>query len=99
MMKTTQRHIRTIVTLLCMIVGASSSYIYADGFASGTGTKADPYIISNATELKYFGENYHNSYSYYKITADIDLGNIEWSYNTDKTEASHYLRRFFLVER
>ena len=74
-----------------MIVGASSSYIYADGFASGTGTKADPYIISNATELKYFVEKYHNSYSYYKITADIDLGNYEFSYNTDKIFYGHLI--------
>ena len=74
-----------------MIVGASSSYIYADGFASGTGTKADPYIISNATELKYFVEKYHNSYSYYKINADIDLENYEFSYNTDKIFYGHLI--------
>ena len=56
----------------------------ASKFASGTGTKADPYIISNAAELAYFGTKYHNSYSYYKITEDIDLGGREWGYHAGK---------------
>ena len=56
----------------------------ASKFASGTGTKADPYIISNAAELAYFGTKYHNSYNYYKVTADIDLGGREWTYNAGK---------------
>ena len=81
MMKTTQRHIRTIVTLLCLIVGVSSSSILAQGFAGGTGTKKNPYIISNAAELEYFVQNYNNKTDYYKITNDIDLGDIDW---TDK---------------
>ena len=77
MMKTTQRHIRTIVTLLCLIVGASSSSIYADtwdgstvatSFAGGTGTKSNPYIISNAAEFAYFCTIYNEKKDYYKIT-------------------------------
>ncbi len=57
----------------------------ASKFAGGTGTKADPYIISTAEELAYFGTKYNNSYSYYKITADINLGGREWAYHTGRT--------------
>ena len=63
-----------------MIVGASSSSIsLAQGFAGGTGTKINPYIISNAAELIYFAQNYNNKTDYYKITNDIDLGDIDWT--------------------
>ncbi len=44
-------------------------------FASGTGTQADPYLVSNATELNLI-RNYLGSASsrtYFKLTSDIDL--------------------------
>ena len=63
----------------------------ASKFASGTGTKADPYIISNAAELAYFGTQYNGSSSYYKITADIDLGGREWGYHEGKTFNGHLI--------
>ena len=63
----------------------------ASKFASGTGTKADPYIISNAAELAYFGTQYNGSSSYYKITADINLGGREWTYHQDKTFNGHLI--------
>ena len=61
----------------------------ASKFASGTGTKADPYIISNAAELAYFGTKYNDSRFYYKVTADINLGGREWTYNAGKTFYGH----------
>lgn len=61
----------------------------ASKFASGTGTKADPYIISNAAELARFGEQYNDSRFYYKVTADINLGGREWTYNVGKTFYGH----------
>lgn len=62
----------------------------AEGFAGGKGIKSDPYLISNASELAYLakivnentgGNEYTNvSYGkYYKLTASIDLNNIEWT--------------------
>lgn len=59
-----------------------SGYLYVDNvkftkylFASGSGTEADPYCISNASELNLI-RNYLGSASsrtYFKLTADIDL--------------------------
>lgn len=64
----------------------------ATAFAGGTGTTTDPYLISNAAELRYAndlinsGATYQNAnaetkYYYaaaYKLTADIDMGGTEW---------------------
>ncbi len=51
------------------------------GFAGGTGTKSDPYLIATADQFRYLqylvnsGNTTYNSISkYYKITADLDLG-------------------------
>lgn len=59
-----------------------NGYLYLDNvkftkylFASGTGTEADPYLVSNASELDLI-RNYLGSASsrtYFKLTADIDL--------------------------
>ena len=62
----------------------------ATGFAAGTGTEADPYIIVNADQLVYFARSVGgmlsgteleegNDYSgkYIKLIADIDLGDKE----------------------
>ena len=56
----------------------------ASSFAGGSGTEADPYLISNGWELAYLAYqiNYGNSAQYnnkyYALTADIDLGNVNW---------------------
>ncbi len=59
----------------------------AEGFATGTGTEDDPYIIANADQLAYFGavvggmrgaaegKNFKNEYV--KLVADINLGDDE----------------------
>ena len=84
---------------LCLTIGWGNAYAdstpwdgsIASSFAGGTGTKADPYIISTAAELAYFGNNYNNSFLYYKITSDINLGGREWTYNTGKTFKGHLI--------
>jgi hypothetical protein len=52
----------------------------ATGFAGGTGTEADPYLISNGAELAYFAQqvNSGNSFSgrHIKLTRDILLNEI-----------------------
>ncbi len=55
----------------------------ATAFAGGTGTKSDPYQIADGAQLAYLasevnkGKSYENSY--FVLTADIDLGNREWT--------------------
>ena len=55
----------------------------ATAFAGGTGTKSDPYQIADGAQLAYLASevNKGNSYenSYFVLTADIDLGNKEWT--------------------
>lgn len=65
----------------------------ADGFASGTGTESDPYIIANADQLAYFGavvggmkgdENGKTfEGEYVKLIADINLGDKESENSSD----------------
>ena len=87
------------MTFLCLTFGWGNAYAaptpwdgsVASKFASGTGTKSNPYIISTAEELAYFGTNYNGSYCYYKINADIDLGGRVWAYHTGKTFYGHLI--------
>ena len=58
----------------------------ATGFAGGSGTEEDPYLIANADQLAYLGDlisNENGTYGdkYYKLVADINLGGEE---NTNK---------------
>lgn len=55
--------------------------IIANGFASGLGTKTNPYIISNAAELVY-AIKYSKADTYYKLSNDIYLNsvdNVDWA--------------------
>lgn len=57
------------------------------GLDKGAGTEVDPYLIENAADLAYLakltwekaGGNNKTKDQYYKLTADIDLGNHEWT--------------------
>ena len=55
----------------------------ATAFAGGTGTESDPYQIADGAQLAYLasevnkGQAYENSY--FVLTADVNLGNIEWT--------------------
>ena len=55
----------------------------ANGFAGGSGTEADPYLISTGAQLAYLSKlSYGNSYGsgqYFKLINSIDLNNIEWT--------------------
>lgn len=46
------------------------------GMAAGSGTIADPYLISTAEELAAMGENLS---AHYRLTANIDLGGAAWT--------------------
>ena len=71
------------VTATSVTASAASSALVewdgtaAEGFAGGTGTEADPYLISNAQELAYFvsvtGYRADNEGDYFKLTSDILL--------------------------
>ena len=55
----------------------------ATAFAGGDGTESDPYQIADGAQLAYLasevnkGQTYENSY--FVLTADIDLGNQNWT--------------------
>lgn len=75
-----------LVTLLLLAVTASAAAwnrTIASGFAGGSGSSADPYRISNGAELAYLadrvngGEDFQGKYI--ALTADIDLGNVNWT--------------------
>lgn len=58
--------------------------LVADSFAGGSGTEADPYLISKASQLAFLAqcvnnevEGYFEPGVYYRLTADIDLGRYE----------------------
>ncbi len=56
----------------------------ATSFAGGTGTEADPYLISNGAQLallaRSINDSDNNAYydKHYKLTDNIDLGGKEW---------------------
>ena len=63
----------------------------ADEFAGGSGTEADPYLISNGAELAKLANDVNGvtgySGKYFKLTADIVLNNTEgWETWNEKTE-------------
>ena len=69
--------LRTILLLVMMIVGVGEIW---GATLSGSGTEADPYIISNATDFSTFVSNVKAdtegtgaSTKYYKITGDIQV--------------------------
>ena len=69
----------------CSICGESMGWdgTVADGFAGGSGTETDPYLITNAAELAYlakFTAEGGAAYGvYFALTEDIDLGGREWT--------------------
>ena len=56
----------------------------ATGFAGGSGTESDPYLISTGAQLAYLANAINSSNSntlynkYYRLTNSIDLGGLEW---------------------
>ena len=50
-----------------------------DHFAGGAGTEADPWLISSAKQLGYVEEELDNEAKYFKLTADIDMQDVEWT--------------------
>lgn len=87
-----------ILFLLMMVMGVGNAWAdtwngtVAAKFASGSGTQADPYIISNAAELAYFGSQMNGKTWYVELAADIDLNNREWTYG--KNSATNFKGHF-----
>ena len=79
-----------ILTILLMstqeIWGQTYSIdLYAQNYAGGSGTKNDPYLISNDKELAKLARDVNNGNTsqaflgkYFKLTADIDLSGGIW---------------------
>ncbi len=55
----------------------------AEGFAAGSGTEADPYLIATGAQLAYLAKsvNEGNAYSgkVIALAADVDLNDLEWT--------------------
>ncbi len=55
----------------------------ASSFRFGSGTSAEPYLITNAKELAYLATQVNGGTSYdgtyFELIADIDLNNLEWT--------------------
>ncbi len=85
-------------------VAAAWNGIPATSFSGGTGTESDPYLISNGGELAYLAQKVNESNStsnpyrgaWYKLTADIDLGNQEWTPIGWNASTSYYFCGTFL---
>ena len=57
-------------------------HICASSYGGGRGTESAPYLISNDSQLAKLANDINNGRNldkYYKITADIDLGNAIWT--------------------
>ncbi len=101
-MKQTIIHkLSNIILLLILAMGVNGTWAQtasmwdgtaATAFASGSGTQADPYVISSAAELAYFGSQMNDKTYYVKLTADIDLNNREWTYG--KNSATNFKGHF-----
>ena len=55
----------------------------ASGFAGGSGTESDPYLISNGAQLAFLAQevnagNSNFNSKHYRLTNSIDLGGMEW---------------------
>lgn len=65
----------------------------ATAYASGTGTAEDPYIIKTGAQLAYLSEQSRKQKDfgidqYFKLSANIDLGNNEWTPICQRTNAT-----------
>ena len=79
----------------------------ATGFAGGSGTEEDPYLIATGAQLAYLAQeingNSNNTYyaQYYRLIGSIDLNGLEWvpigSYygNNGSTSANHIFQGHF----
>ena len=79
--------------LVCSLAVTAFASDGETGYAGGSGTATEPYLISNATQLNYFRdqvnsgayikdtdkENYKATYIYVKLTDDIDLNGEAWT--------------------
>jgi len=113
MTKTRNRLISVGIALLLLIAAAvfvipqktASAATVWDGTSteaySGSGSEADPYIISNGAQLAYLAKvldegNTSTSGKIFKLTADIDLGGKEWNpIGEDTTKINQRFRGTF----
>lgn len=93
--KAASRSMLSIVLALCLVAvmlptGLGNMSVSADawdgttvatGFAGGSGTEGDPYLIATPEQLAYLKQttSLYSAGKYFKLTADIDLSNKEWT--------------------
>ena len=91
---------KTLVTLMLLfLAGVGSAWAAPsvwDGTTmtkpSGAGTEGSPYVITNAAEFAWFGNNMGSNTTYFRLDADIDLNNKEWKKgdNSSATFKGHF---------
>lgn len=98
------KHLRWLIALTLCLILVSAAAMAEPAFSGGSGTSADPYLISTKDDLvmlaKFVNEQGGGEGRYYKQTADIDLAGVDWVpigfTETDSKEniyyafASHY---------
>lgn len=66
---------------------------------NGSGTEVDPYLISSAEEFAFLMQNYDNASGiclrkYYKLTNDLDMVNLGYSYGIATTANRSFIAQF-----
>ena len=87
----------------CVVCGKKEAWdgTVADGFAGGSGSQSDPYVITNAAELAYLAKIVNGGDAcrgkYFRLTSDIYLGGAEWTpigYGLYTSDGSDYPNAF-----
>ena len=72
---------------ICVYCGSENIDVWdgtvASGFAGGSGTEGDPYIIETGAQLAYLASRVNSGYTYsgnyFRLDKDIDLTGIDWT--------------------
>ena len=76
------KHLRWLIALTLCLILVSAAAMAEPAFSGGSGTSADPYLISTKDDLvmlaKFVNEQGGGEGRYYKQTADIDLAGVDW---------------------
>ena len=69
-------------TLAAVLLASCPCPTEASGFAGGSGTPADPYLVCDAAQLDRVRDDLEG---HYRLTADVDLDGVSWTPIADGT--------------
>lgn len=67
----------TSLLVVCFLLAVGTN-LWAQSFASGSGTALDPYVISTVAHMESMHTADYTNPVYYKLTADIDMTGVNW---------------------